>query len=64
VKLTDVDTLRRLAAHAYPEQTAWIANSLAAAWQFAANPFAPLNSIPAIDWRPGQVTVHHVSKKT
>jgi hypothetical protein len=64
VKLTDILTLRRLAALAYPEQAALIADSLAAAWQYAADPFAPLHSIPALAWRPGPVTVQHVPEKT
>jgi len=60
VKLTDVDALRRLAADAHPEETGLIANSLAIAWQCAADPFAPLRSIPGSAWRPGQVDVHHL----
>jgi hypothetical protein len=64
VKLTDVRTLRRLAAQAHPDEAASIADSLAAAWQHAADPFAPLHAIPAIAWRPGSVTVQHVPAKT
>jgi hypothetical protein len=64
VKLTDVRTLRRLAAQAHPDQAASIADSLAAAWQYAADPFAPLHAIPAIAWRPGSVTVQHVPDKS
>lgn len=59
-KLTDVDQLRRLAVRANPEDAELIAGSLAAAWKSAADPFAPLRSIPGIDWRPGQVTVEHL----
>jgi len=64
VKLTDVRTLRRLAAQAHPDEAASIADSLAAAWQSAADPFAPLHPILAIAWRPGPVAVHAVSQKT
>jgi hypothetical protein len=60
VKLTDVDELRRLAALAHPEEAGLIADSLAAAWQRAADPFAPLRSIPGTAWRPGQVDVEHL----
>ncbi|HET9827995.1 MAG TPA: hypothetical protein VFQ11_05760, partial [Nocardioidaceae bacterium] len=45
VKLTDVEGLRRLAAEAHPGGAAAIADSLAVAWQRAADPFAPLRSI-------------------
>jgi hypothetical protein len=64
VKLTDVLSLRRLAAQAHPDKAASIANSLAAAWQYAADPFAPLHAIPAIAWRLWSVTVQHVPEKT
>jgi hypothetical protein len=64
VKLTDVHTLSRLAAEAYPVEAGLIAESLAAAWQFAADPFAPLHSISGIAWQPGPVGLHPVSQKT
>jgi hypothetical protein len=64
VKLTDVRTLRRLAAEAHPDEAASIADSLQAAWQYAADPFAPLHAIPAIAWQSGSVTVQHVPAKT
>jgi hypothetical protein len=51
VKLIDVDRLRRLATQAHPDEAGLIADSLAAAWQRAADPFAPLRSIPGIVWR-------------
>ena len=60
VKLTDVDELRRLAAKARPDAAGLIADSLAVAWQHAADPFAPLRSIPGTTWRPGQVNVEHL----
>jgi|GEM_PF-896475 len=63
VKLTDVDQLRRLATHAHPEDAGLIANDLAVAWHRAADPFAPLRSIPGIAWRPGQVDVEHLHAK-
>jgi len=63
VKLTDVDELRRLAAQAHPEEAGLIADSLAVAWQRAADPFAPLISIPGTAWRPGQVDVEHLQAR-
>ena len=60
VKLTDVDELRRLAAEAHPDAAGLIADSLAVAWQRAADPFAPLRSIPGTAWRPGRVDVEHL----
>jgi len=63
VKLTDVDELRRLAAEAHPDAAGLIADSLAVAWQRAADPFAPLRSIPGTAWRPGQVDVEHLPAK-
>ena len=59
VKLADVDELRRFAAEAHPEEAGLIADSLAAASRLAADPFAPLRSIPGTAWRPGQVVVEH-----
>jgi len=64
VKLTDVDELRRLAAEAQPGAAGLIADSLAVAWQCAADPFAPLHSIPGIAWRPGPFDVEHLPAKT
>jgi hypothetical protein len=60
VKLTDVEGLRRIAAEAHPGGAAAIADSLAVAWQRAADPFAPLRSIPGIVWRPGPVDIEHL----
>jgi hypothetical protein len=64
VKLTDVDQLRRLATQAHPDEARFISDSLAVAWQRAADPFAPLCSIPGIAWRPGQVDVEHLNART
>lgn len=64
VKLTDVDRLRRLATQAHPDDAALIADSLAVAWQRAADPFAPLRSIPGIAWRPVKVDVEHLPART
>ena len=63
VKLTDVDELRRLAAEAHPDEAGLIADSLAVAWQHAADPFAPLRSIPGIAWRAGGVDVEHLPRR-
>jgi len=52
----DVEELRRLAAQAHPDAAGLIAASLAFAWQCAADPFAPLRSIPGTAWRPGRST--------
>ena len=60
VKLTDVEGLCRLAAEAHPGGAAAIADSLAVAWQRAADPFAPLRSISGIVWRPGPVDIEHL----
>ncbi|MGB7981915.1 MAG: hypothetical protein WCF36_14140 [Candidatus Nanopelagicales bacterium] len=59
VKLTDVDGLRGFAVEAQPDAAGLIAASLAVAWQHAADPFAPLRSIPGVAWRSGQVDVEH-----
>jgi hypothetical protein len=64
VKLTDVDQLRRRAVQTNPGEAGLIADSLAVAWQSAADPFAPLQSIPGIRWHPGQVVVEHVPART
>lgn len=64
VKLSDIDRLRRLAAQAHPDEAAVIANSLAVAWEHAADPFAPLRSIPGIAWRPVKVVVEHLPART
>jgi hypothetical protein len=63
VKLTDVGELRRLAAEAHPGEAGLIADSLAVAWRLAADPFAPLRSIPGTAWRPGQIDVEHLPAK-
>jgi hypothetical protein len=62
VKLIDVQQLRRLAAQAHPAEAGLIADSLAVAWQRAADPFAPLRSIPGIAWQPGHVEVQHMPR--
>lgn len=64
VKLTDVAQLRRLAVQANPAQAQLIAESLAVAWQNAADPFAPLHSIPGIRWQPGEVTLEQLPART
>lgn len=64
VKLTDVDGLRRLATQAHPDDAALIADSLAVAWQRAADPFAPIRSIPGISWRPVKVDVERLPART
>jgi hypothetical protein len=63
VKLTDVDELRRLASQAHPDEAELIADSIEVAWQCAADPFAPLRSIPGTAWRPGQLAFERLSAK-
>jgi len=63
VKLTNVEVLRRLAAQAHPEEAGLIADSLPLAWQRAADPFAPVRSIPGTAWWPGQIEVHHLPRR-
>lgn len=63
VKLTDVPELRRLAVQAHPDKAELIESSLAVGWQYAADPFAPLRSIPGIVWRPTQVVAHHIPRR-
>jgi hypothetical protein len=64
IALRDVAAFRRVALGACPvEDTAAraeIAASLAAAWQRAAPPFAPLHRIPGITWSPVEAVVAHV----
>lgn len=60
VKLRDVDRLRRLAVEARPDDAEQIAQSFAAAWQRAADLFAPIRAVPGIDWQPGTVDIAHV----
>lgn len=55
LKLRNVQELRRLAVKACPGDAELIADSLAVAWQRAIDPFAPLRSIPGIEWQAGTV---------
>jgi hypothetical protein len=63
VKLCDVTAFRQCAMDACPPDNttarAEIATSLAAAWQWAAEPYAPLRRIPGITWNPIDVAVQH-----
>ncbi len=63
VKLTDVQALRRTAVGAHPGEAESIADSLAVAWQCAADPFAPLRQVPGISWEPGPVEVRHLPRR-
>ena len=60
VKLRDVGELRRIAAEAHPEAATQITQNLSVSWRCAADPFAPLASIPGVRWQPGTVEAHHV----
>lgn len=64
VKLTDVQRLRELALDAHPEDAEMTADSLEVAWTRAADPFAPLQSIPGISWQPLSVDVQHAAAKS
>lgn len=64
VQLTDVAEFRRLAAQAHPDKAGLIDGSLAVAWQHAADPLATLRSIPGIAWRPTEVAVHRVPRRS
>jgi hypothetical protein len=63
VKLEDVAALRDIAVAAVPDGDTHarteIGESLAVAWRWAAEPYAPLRAIPGITWTPVQVTVEH-----
>lgn len=63
-KLTNVHLLRRLATDSHPEDAELIADSLAAAWQRAADPYAPLRSIPGIEWQAASVDIQHVPARS
>lgn len=60
VKLQDVAALRRLAVEAHPDEAHQIEESLALAWQRAVDPYAPIRTVPGIDWTPVSVEVTHV----
>jgi hypothetical protein len=64
IRLRDVAAFRRVAVDACPAEDtaarAEITESLAAAWQRAAPPFAPLHRIPGITWSPVEAVVTHV----
>jgi hypothetical protein len=63
VKLTDVPALRHIAVQAHPDKSELIESSFAVAWQYAADPFAPLRPIPGIVWRPTQVVARHIPRR-
>lgn len=64
IRLREVAAFRRVALDTCPAEDtaarAEIAESLAAAWQRAAPPFAPLHRIPGITWSPVEAVVAHV----
>jgi hypothetical protein len=60
VRLRDVPALRRIAVAAHPQESRAINESVAAAWQCAIDPFAPIRSVPGIRWQPGPVEIQHV----
>ncbi|MGH8919996.1 MAG: hypothetical protein ACRD0H_16965 [Actinomycetes bacterium] len=64
VQLHDVPAVRELALQSCPaadaEARTAIEESFAAAWHWAAEPYAPLRVIPGIAWLPVEVTVKQV----
>ncbi len=58
-KLRNVDALRQLAVTAAPQEAGPIAEDFAVAWAHAIDPFAPIRSVPGIDWQPGTVGLAH-----
>jgi hypothetical protein len=64
VKLRDVAAFRRVALASCPTAPAAdreeIDHSLSAAWQHAADPYAPLRHIPGITFTPVEVSVEHL----
>ncbi len=62
VRILDPDALRAAAARAAgtdPAARTEIETSFAAAWNHAADPWAPLDGLPGITWTPGSVEVVH-----
>jgi len=61
LKVQDVTAFRQLSLDVGPDaDPAEIANSIAAAWNHAAQPYAPLRRIPGISWTPVDVRVEHI----
>jgi hypothetical protein len=70
IKLKDVPALHRHARKAWSNGTTpdvddgdigrTIGQSLAAAWNLAADPYAPLRGVPGIAWAPGTVAIEQV----
>lgn len=58
-KLRNVAALRQLAAAAAPQEAGRIADDFAVAWSHAIDSFAPIRSVPGIDWQPGSVELAH-----
>jgi len=68
VKLRDVAAFRQVALATCPTDNVTareeINRSLAAAWQHAADPYAPLRHIPGITFTPIEVTVEHLHARS
>lgn len=68
VKLRDVTALRRVALDACPPDDAVaraeIAASLAVAWRWAVEPYAPLRDLPGITWTGVDVVVDHLPARS
>lgn len=60
VTLTHVERLRELATRAHPADGAPIEDDLKVAWNHAADPYAPIRSMPGIEWQPLTVDVEHL----
>lgn len=63
LQLGDLAALRALAVQNAPEAADDINRSVAAAWNHAADPAAPLARIPAITWTVTDITVDRVTRR-
>ncbi|MFC5824431.1 hypothetical protein [Nonomuraea insulae] len=63
LQLGDLAALRALAVQNAPEAADDINQSVAAAWNHAADPAAPLAGIPAITWTVTDITVDRVTRR-
>ncbi|MGP3965609.1 hypothetical protein ACTWPT_57665 [Nonomuraea sp. 3N208] len=63
VQVGDLAAVRTIAVHKAPDAADEISGSLAAAWNNAAAPAAPLTGIPAITWTITSITVERVTRR-
>lgn len=60
VTLTDVERLREAASRTHAADIALIEDDLTIAWNHAADPYAPIRSIPGVEWQPLTAEVEHL----